>query len=811
MDKQKQIAFGARCELARRNFFDYCHLLASDFYKPNRKYLVEMCNTLQDFYDSTDDVLVINEPPRHGKSRTASMFVEWLFGTHPKLKIMTGSYNETLSTVFSKNVRNTIQETKADEDIPVFSDVFPTIGIKQGDAAMNLWSLAGGYNNYLATSPSGTATGFGADIEIIDDLIKNDSEANNETVLDKQWSWFTDTMLSRLESGGKIIIIMTRWSSMDLAGRALDELPKIGYRVRHINMKALQDDGTMLCDEVLSRDDFDKKFKTMSPQIAAANYQQKPIDQEGRLYKGFKTYDILPVDSDGNSLFTGIFSYTDTADEGSDWLASYVYGVYNNEAYILDVVYTQAPMEETEPAVADMFYRNKVNQAVIESNNGGRGFAREVRRLLEGQYGTNQTVIQWFHNSKNKNARIISNAPWIMQHVYFPQNWRIKWPELFDILTRYQRMGKNEHDDACFVAGTKVATIHGDKNIEDIKVGDRVITPFGIRKVTAAGCTGEKEVITNIGLIGTPNHKVFSKKGLFKPLDTFTGYSENDKISLKGLIRWRYQKLLLSMGSSTDLWGRENIILASQRQMRGGNMRKDFMSQFGNFIAAKRFRKAIAFITKTATLLTTATIIWSAYQLGNIWRITLGRMRTILSTLSAVMKNLTVLEKKPVNGITVQGAESGTENTQSKLPKNQKRNIIRVFNAVKNLFHVKKKQSSARICVVNDGGENTEKYSTRQRVLSVEKNLLVTKKNRQQKNEKLVRLNAEASSHIEESGKQKVYNITVDKDHVYYAHGLLVSNCDALTGICEVINDLIEFDTGPSIEEQERALRNLGF
>ena len=85
---------------------------------------------------------------------------------------MTGSYNEILSTMFSKNVRNTIQETKADRYKAVYSDVFPDTRIKRGDGAMNLWSLEDGYNNYLATSPTGTATGFGCTLMIIDDLRK---------------------------------------------------------------------------------------------------------------------------------------------------------------------------------------------------------------------------------------------------------------------------------------------------------------------------------------------------------------------------------------------------------------------------------------------------------------------------------------------------------------------------------------------------------------------------------------------------------------------------------------------------------------
>ena len=204
MDK-KLIKLGAQTELARREFFFYCNLKAPDFYKHERKYLADLCDAFQKFYDSDDEVLIVNEPPRHGKSRTASLFVEWVLGKNKNEKIMTGSYNETLSMMFSKNVRNSIQELKADPYNPVYSDVFPNTRIKQGDGAMNLWSLEGGYNNYLATSPTGTATGFGASLLIIDDLIKNAEEAYNETVKQKHWDWFTNTMLSRLEEGGKII------------------------------------------------------------------------------------------------------------------------------------------------------------------------------------------------------------------------------------------------------------------------------------------------------------------------------------------------------------------------------------------------------------------------------------------------------------------------------------------------------------------------------------------------------------------------------------------------------------------------------
>ena len=446
MINREEIIRHAKLELARREFFFYCHLRAGDFYKYDRPFLINLCNDLQEFVEGEEEVLILNLPPRHGKSRTVGLLVEWLLGKDINTKIMTGSYNETLSTMFSKNVRNTIQEAKADKDKIIYNDIFPNTHIKQGDGAMNLWSLEGGYNNYLATSPGGTATGFGCNLLIIDDLIKNSEEAFNENTLEKQWDWFTQTMLSRLEEGGKTIIIMTRWASGDLAGRALEHYKEEGKKVKHIIMKALQDDGTMLCDEILSLKSYKSKIRAMGPEIASANYQQEPIDLKGRLYTNIKTYNKLPVDPQGNFLFTEIRNYTDTADTGEDYLCSICYGVYNKEAYVLDLIYTKDPMEVTEPAVAKMLLTNSVNVADIESNNGGRGFARAVERELR-ELESNRTRVDWFHQSANKIARILSNSTWVMDHIYFPRNWVDRFPEFAKAILTYQKEGKNKHDD----------------------------------------------------------------------------------------------------------------------------------------------------------------------------------------------------------------------------------------------------------------------------------------------------------------------------------------------------------------------------
>lgn len=439
----------ARYELARRDFWSFCKLMAGDFYKEDRPYLKRICTELQDFYFSDEKVMVINEPPRHGKSRTAQLFTQWVFGRNPHEKVLTASYNEQLSTTFARAVRDAISEKKASKDRAVYSDIFPSTRLKRGSSAANMWTLEGAHVSYLATSPSGTVTGFGGSLMVIDDIVKNAEEAYNETILEKHWTWFTNTMLSRLERGGKVIIIATRWHSDDLAGRALRHYESIGIPVRLLLERALQDDGTMLCDGVLDRPSYDLIVKTMGKDIVEANYNQFPIDLVGKLYGAFKTYDAVPVDEHGNSLFEGIYAYCDTADTGSDYLCCLIYGLYNKQAYVLDVYYTQDNMIITEPELAKRFYNFKVDKAYIESNNAGRGFARSVERILREKYHTVKPYIDMFHTSKNKAARILGAATWVQENVIMPNGWNINYSEFYDAIFRFQKEIKgNKHDDA---------------------------------------------------------------------------------------------------------------------------------------------------------------------------------------------------------------------------------------------------------------------------------------------------------------------------------------------------------------------------
>ena len=438
-----------KIRLSRTNFWVYCKTLSPEFYKESRPHLKKLCNDLQDFYegrllkpDNTPYMnLMINLPPQHGKSRTLIMFTSWVMGIDRNEKAITCSYNDDLATDFSKYTRNTIsQEKQLPEDI-VYSDIFPDTRIKHGDSSYKKWALEGKHFSYLGAGIGAGITGKSGTIRIVDDLVKDKQTACNEDALQTIWSWFTDTFLSR-RGEGKIRTIMcaTRWSDKDPCGMILSGPTKDEWYVIKTEVYN-EDTNEMLCNDILTYKDYLGIKSLMDPMIFSANYHQVTINQQGRLYKSLREYDTLP------EKVEKIIAVVDTADTGKNKLAMIIAALYKGQAYILDMYYTADPMEITEPEVAKRLFEYKVDTAIIESNNGGRGFARNVERLLWSNHKSRQTRVRWFHQSFNKVARILSNATNVMNNIFFPINWKHKYRDAYDHITAYQRQGKNKSDD----------------------------------------------------------------------------------------------------------------------------------------------------------------------------------------------------------------------------------------------------------------------------------------------------------------------------------------------------------------------------
>ena len=439
--------------LASKDLFSYCQIVDSDtFYdEETAPYLKEICDAIQEFENDDNEALLIHMPPRHGKTRTINNAVNWLLGRNPKYKIMEGCYNAQLSRRSSKAVRNRILQNPEKGKI-VFRQVFPKVAIKDGSGSIDNWGVTGSdEDNYLATSPSAGSTGIGCDFLILDDTIKNKYEAYHKELLRAIFEdWFQDTLYSRLEGKRKIIVVMTRWATGDMAGRLMQMLDEQGRKYRLISKKAY--DGTkMLNDNILNYQQYQNVINTIGEDIVAANYNQEPVDIKGKLYKRFLTYnpeDIQSINNtDGRIRFKEVRARADTADKGEDYLAMTIYGVtQSNKAYILDIYYTQDDMETTEIEAAKRLL--KYNPVIFraESNNGGRGWSRAVERHYKEMGGT-RTVFKPYTQTLNKEARILSEASFIQDNIYFPMDWNTRYREAYNSMNEYQRQGKNEHDD----------------------------------------------------------------------------------------------------------------------------------------------------------------------------------------------------------------------------------------------------------------------------------------------------------------------------------------------------------------------------
>ena len=144
---------------AQTTFYEYCKLMNPKFYRDDRPYQRDLCDTLQGIFEGrlinpkTGEAyrnLMINLPPRHGKSYTLTLFVQWCMGRRNETRVISVSYNDILAGRFARNVRDGIDADKLDSKVPIFHDVFPSTRVKQGDAAAQLWSLEGQFFNYLA-------------------------------------------------------------------------------------------------------------------------------------------------------------------------------------------------------------------------------------------------------------------------------------------------------------------------------------------------------------------------------------------------------------------------------------------------------------------------------------------------------------------------------------------------------------------------------------------------------------------------------------------------------------------------------------
>ena len=410
--------------------------------------------------------LMITMPPQHGKSVGATTLLPaYVLGLDPDCRVAIASYSGMLASKFNRRVQRILSSRE-------YGAIFPQTTIKQGSKPPSYIRTADEVEiidhrgGLLSVGREGSLTGNRVDCFILDDLYKDALEANSPLIRANCWEWYTSVVRTRMHNASRELIVFTRWHEEDLIGTLLQREPVVELTQwsqlhttpkdtwLHLNFEAIKSSPATEIDprrmgEALWEDQHGVELLKAKRRLDAlqfeAMYQGKPSSREGLLYGlHFAEYDELPHEIVRRA------NYTDTADTGDDYLCSMSYVVDSDGLiYVTDVVYSREPMEVTEPMVAEMLLRSDTRQSAIESNNGGRGFARAVQHLAP------TVKIEWFHQAGNKEARILSNSATALHLIRFPRGWNLMWPDLYAHLTTYRRQFRSNrwHDAADVVTG----------------------------------------------------------------------------------------------------------------------------------------------------------------------------------------------------------------------------------------------------------------------------------------------------------------------------------------------------------------------
>lgn len=348
--------------------------------------------------------LIINMPPRHGKSQLCSkIFPIWYLGNKPKSHIILSSYAATLAEDFTRWQRNTCEST-------IYRDIFHDVYIKQDSRAKDQWeTIQGGM--VIGAGVGGPITGRGADLAIIDDPIKNYEEARSEIIQDKIWEWYQSTLRTRLHPGAKVIVVMTRWVTNDLAGRLLsqDGIIEQGGLWHLLKLPALDVKGNALWEERFSSEELKQIRKEVGEKIFQALYQQEPVDIQERLFS--EPHFAEPPKN------LKVFGYLDPAFGGSDYSALTIGGIHEeNEIniYVICGEIWNETLDKTYNIVERLCKKYNVTKLYLESNQSQKALAYEIEKR--------GIPIGMVNNITNKYLRIVNAVKMNWDKIKFSHN-----------------------------------------------------------------------------------------------------------------------------------------------------------------------------------------------------------------------------------------------------------------------------------------------------------------------------------------------------------------------------------------------------
>ena len=462
-------------EGARRNLADFVYLMRPNYqFTPFHKAYIKI---LDKFAKRELRNVIVQAPPQNGKSELSSRILpSFMLGLDPDVKIAICSYAATIAKDFNRDCQRIIDNS---EYYPIFPDTRLN-GSNVVTVASNylrnsdVFEIVDHLGSLRVVGRGGSLTSKTVDVMIFDDLYKDAQEANSPVVRATAWDWYTKVARSRLHNDSQQLIVFTRWHSEDIIGKIL-ESEKVIIAEKWSDLEGVPSDTWVLVNfeaiktgEPTEIDQREKgeplwparhslerllALKALDGVGFQCLYQGNPASAEGRLYQPFKTW----VEKSDWGTYIRSGCYVDVADEGDDFLAAASYDIYKSDsqiwneqtkrmepllfALITDIEYTDASTDVTTVTVPRLINTNNVQKAWIESNNGGSQFEKVIKKKVKA-------LTVPFYQGENKEARIVTNAPFVNQHIIMPFGWETRFPKFYAHITGFLRkFDANQFDD----------------------------------------------------------------------------------------------------------------------------------------------------------------------------------------------------------------------------------------------------------------------------------------------------------------------------------------------------------------------------
>ena len=347
--------------------------------------------------------LIVNMPPRHTKSEFASFLLPaWMVGRQPKLKIIQATHTGELAIRFGRKAKHLI-------DSEEYAKIFKTT-LQEDSKAAGRWETSQG-GEYFAAGVGGAITGRGADLLIIDDP-HSEQDALSPNAMENAYEWYTSGPRQRLQPGGKIVLVMTRWSTKDLTGILLNNQKEVkGDHWEVVEFPAILDHGTPVWPEYWNKDELEKVKATLPVQKWNAQWMQKPTSEEGAIIKRewwrpWKSKYIPPLQHVIQSYDTA-FLKSETADYSAitTWGVFYPSEDQGAQLMLLDAVKGRYEFPELRRKALEQYKYWEPETVLVEAKASGLPLTYELRKM-------DIPVVNFTPSKGNdKHARVNSVAP----------------------------------------------------------------------------------------------------------------------------------------------------------------------------------------------------------------------------------------------------------------------------------------------------------------------------------------------------------------------------------------------------------------